>query len=127
MTTQTGAHEGAPLDRPALHTVLLELEGELAAPPREVFSRLIEEIAPADGHTKFGVYPQAQTAVLQGDWWYRGEYRVTPAAGGARVSYVVVNVAQVKHEAGGQVGAKTVEAAPGAFERHLEVIRAGLV
>ncbi|QHC21201.1 hypothetical protein [Streptomyces sp. GS7] len=139
MTDQTGKQtgkqtgnlaqdEGAPLVRPALHTVLLELEREVTAPPADVFEFLAAELAPTDGHTKYAVYADARTAVLQGDWWYRGEYRVTEAAnGGATVSYTVVNVAQVQHEGGNAISKGTLASAPDAFARRLDAIEAALV
>src|SRR5690348_856526 len=100
MSDQTAGAEGAPLTRPNRHTVLLELEREVAADPARVFDLLVAQIAPHDGYTKFAAYPHCLTAVLQGDWWYRGEYQVTAVPAGARVAYTVVNVAQVAHLGG---------------------------
>jgi hypothetical protein len=122
MTDQTASADGAPLTRPELHTVLLELEREVAADPAEVFDLLVPGLAPDDGHTKFGVYPDCLTAVLQGDWWYRGEYRVAAAPAGATVSYTVVNVAQQQHEGGNIISRSTVAAAPDAFARRLDAL-----
>ncbi|MDF3294110.1 hypothetical protein [Streptomyces silvisoli] len=126
MTDQIAGADGAPLARPELHTVLLELERELAADPVKVFHLLVPQLAPNDGHTKFAVYPDCLTAVMQGDWWYRGEYRVTAAPGGARVSYTVVNVAQEQHEGGNLIGESTVAAAPDAFARRIDALEDSL-
>ncbi|MFI1628177.1 hypothetical protein ACH4YO_29155 [Streptomyces noursei] len=126
MTDQVADASGAPLARPELHTVSLELEREVAADPAEVFDLLVPQLAPDDGHTKFAVYPHCLTAVMQGDWWYRGEYRVTDAPRGARVSYTVVNVAQEQHEAGNLISKGTVAAAPDAFARRLDALEESL-
>lgn len=117
---------GAPLERPARHTVLLELEREVAADPARVFPLLVRRIAPADGHTRFAVYPDRLTAVMQGGWWYRGEYRVTPAPAGAKVSYTVVNVAPQLHRGGVLVSRGVVARSPGAFARHLDAVEESL-
>ena len=120
------ADGGAPLDRPERHTVLLELEREVAADPARVFPLLVRRITPTDGHTKFAVYPDHFTAVMQGGWWYRGEYRVIPAPGGAKVSYTVVNVAQRLHEGGRLVSKGIVAKSPNTFARHLDAIEDSL-
>ena len=106
--------------------MLLELERDVAADPAEVFDLLVTQLAPSDGHTKFAVYPQCLTAVMQGDWWYRGEYRVTAAPAGARVSYTVVNVAQKQHKGGNLISKSTVAAAPDAFARRLDALEDSL-
>ncbi|MFJ9083238.1 MULTISPECIES: hypothetical protein [unclassified Streptomyces] len=116
----TDGTAGAPLERPARHSVLLELEREVAASPSDVFELLVRRIAPTDGQTHFGVYPDQLSAVLQGDWWYRGEFRVTSVPAGAKVSYAIVNVAQKKRRLGTWIGRKTVAAAPEGFARHLD-------
>lgn len=126
VTDQMIGDTGAPLIRPAPHTVLLELEREVDASPSEVFDLLVPRLAPADGHTKFAVYPDSFTAVMQGDWWYRGEYRVIAVPGGARVSYTVVNKAREQHEAGNLISKGTVAAAPDAFARHLDAVEESL-
>lgn len=126
MTDQLTGDAGAPLVRPAPHTVLLALEREVDASPAEVFDLLVPRLAPADGRTKFAVYPDSFTAVMQGDWWYRGEYRVTAVPGGARVSYTVVNVARKQHEAGNLISNGTVATAPGAFAQHLDAVEESL-
>jgi hypothetical protein len=105
---------------------LLQLEREVAVEPAKVFELLVGQLAPSDGHTKFAVYPQYLTAVMQGDWWYRGEYRVTAAPAGARVSYAVVNVAQEQHEGGDLISKSTVTAAPNVFARRLDALEESL-
>ncbi|MEU5427815.1 hypothetical protein AB0H73_19740 [Streptomyces olivoreticuli] len=126
MTDQTAHEKSAPLVRPTPHTVLLELEREIAAPPPEIFGHLVPRITPTDGHTRFAVYPDAFTAVMQGDWWYRGEYRVTATPKGAQVSYTVVNVAREQHETGNVISRSSVAAAPDGFARLLDAIEVSL-
>lgn len=120
------ADAGAPLDRPERHTVLLELEREVAADPARVFPVLVRQIAPTAGYTKFSVYPDHFTAVMQGGWWYRGEYRVSCAPGGAKVSYAVVNVAQQLHRGGTLTSKRVVAKSADTFARHLDAIEDSL-
>lgn len=121
-------HDAAPsLDRPDLHTELGFWECAVAGSPDRVFALLVPEITPADGTTGFAAYPQARTAVLQGGWWYRGEYRVTATDdGGSLITYTIVNVAQKRHRMSSMVARGTVEAAPKAFARHVQAVVAGL-
>jgi hypothetical protein len=120
------ANAGAPLERPGRHTVLLELDRELAADPARIFPLLVRRVTPTDGYTKFSVYPHCFTAIMQGGWWYRGEYRVTPAPGGAKVSYTVVNVAQQLHKGGRLISKGIVARSPDAFAHHLDAIEDSL-
>ncbi|WP_425825447.1 hypothetical protein [Streptomyces fractus] len=126
MTDAAGAFEGAPPERPERHTVLLELKAEVAASPPDVFDHLVRRIAPDDGHTHFAVYRDQLLAVMQGDWWYRGEFRVAPAPEGALVSYAIVNVAQKKRRLGTWIARKTVAEAPESFARHLKQVKEDL-
>jgi hypothetical protein len=74
----------APRDRPAKHTVLRELCRELAASPETVLAAL-----PGTRYDSL--------VVVQGDWWYRGEYRVVAHESGSLLTLTIVNVAQSAH------------------------------
>ena len=74
----------APKERPAKHTVLREFAGTVTAAPETVLAALTG--------TRYD-----SLVVEQGDWWYRAEYRVTPADRGSRVELTIVNVAQSAH------------------------------
>jgi hypothetical protein len=126
MTDEPVNADHAPLERPERHTVLLELERNVEADPARVFPLLVQRIAPTDGHTRFSAYPEYLTAVLQGGWWYRGEYRVTAAPAGAKVSYTVVNVAQALHLGGTLIGRRVVAASPDAFARRVDALEDSL-
>lgn len=109
-----------PLDLPAKHTVLLSFAGHLEADPAAVYAVLAEQLAPGDetgGH--FLADPEDRFIVVQGDWWYRGEYRVLPDEDGSRVEHEILNVAQFAHWAGAWAGRSVVAAAPAAFQRLL--------
>lgn len=120
----------APLDLPAKHTVLRSFAGHLDADPDAVFPVLASLLVPGDeagGH--FLADPGRRLVVVQGDWWYRGEYRVLPddadaadlgAAAGSRIEYEIINVAQRAHWAGALTGRGVVDAAPAAFRRLLD-------
>jgi hypothetical protein len=122
----------APLDLPAKHTVLRSFAGHLDADPGAVFTVLSRLLRPGDeagGH--FLADPGWRLIVVQGDWWYRGEYRVLAedgssdgggAAGGSRIEYEIINVAQRMHWAGAITGRGVVSAAPAAFRRLLDNI-----
>jgi hypothetical protein len=126
MTDEPAGAHGAPLERPERHTVLRELERNVDADPARIFPLLVRRIAPTDGYTRFSVYPEYLTAVLQGGWWYRGEYRVTPTTAGAKVSYTVVNVAQGLHLAGGLISKRVVAASPDTFARRMDALEQSL-
>ncbi|MCU1442505.1 MAG: hypothetical protein JWQ59_655 [Cryobacterium sp.] len=117
----------AELDLPAKRTVLRSFAGHLDAPPDAVYPLLARELAPGDetgGH--FLADPGRRLVVVQGDWWYRGEYRVLPEDGGSRIEHEIYNVAQVAHWAGALTGRSVVRRAAAAFQRVLSDIAAGL-
>jgi len=49
--------------------------------------------APAAYAAGFHISPDLHVVVIQGGWWYRGVTAVQPDGDGARITYVVVNVA----------------------------------
>lgn len=119
----------APLDLPAKHTVLRSFAGHLEAEPDAVFDVLLEKLASGDEN---GEHFLADTAerfiVVQGDWWYRGEYRVMPEedGDGTRLEHEILNVAQIAHWAGALTGRTVIAQAPAAFGRLLTEIDAEL-
>lgn len=92
----------APKERPAKHTVLREFVGTVARPPDAVLAAL-----PGTRH--------GALVVEQGAWWYRAEYRVTPADRGSRVELTIVNVAQAAHWAAPIAGRNELRWAERAF------------
>ena len=119
----------APLDLPAKHTVLRSFAGHLEAQPTAVYAVLVEKLAAGDesgGH--FLADPAERFIVVQGDWWYRGEYRVLAEEDGegTRLEHEILNVAQIAHWAGAITGRSVVAGAPAAFGRLLTEIDAEL-
>jgi len=119
----------APLDLPAKHTVLRSFAGHLEADPDTVYAVLVEKLAAGDengGH--FLADPTERFIVVQGDWWYRGEYRVMAEEDGegTRLEHEILNVAQIAHWAGAITGRSVVAGAPAAFGRLLTEIDAEL-
>lgn len=72
---------------------LAEAAGVVARPPEEVFERLRRLLAGSEYPMRMDVDRERGFLAVQGGWWYRGEYRVTPDPGGARVEHRVVNAA----------------------------------
>lgn len=107
--------------RPSRHTVLRSFAGHLEKPPAEVFPALLANLAvPGGGETRHLVADQADLfAVVQGGWWYRGEYRVRAADDGPQagsvVEYEIVNVAPTLHWVGPLAGRRTIRSAPADF------------
>ncbi|AXB49153.1 hypothetical protein [Amycolatopsis albispora] len=64
---------------------MVEVAGVVEAPPE----RVLAAVARDTGWRRDG-----DTVWAQGGWWYRGEYLVSPAAGGSRVVHRVFNVAR---------------------------------
>lgn len=100
----------APKERPAKHTVLREFVGTANAPPERVLAAL-----PGTRH--------GSLVVEQGEWWYRAEYRVSPADGGSRVELTIVNVAQSAHWAAPITGRNELRWAEREFMELLRSIR----
>ena len=113
---------------PKRHTVLRSFAGHLEAPPETVFVRLLAALmpAPSEGAAAIGRHFRADPAerliVVQGDWWYRGEYRVLAEDEGSLVQYEIVNVAQAFHAAGALTARSTLRAAPRAFQDLLTTV-----
>ena len=66
-------------DLPAKHTVLRSFAGHLDASPDDVYPLLVARLIPGDeagGHMLTD--PDARLVIVEGDWWYRAEYRVRP-------------------------------------------------
>ncbi|MEB0306076.1 hypothetical protein QN345_12250 [Cryobacterium sp. 10I1] len=107
---------------PPRHTVLRSFAGHLEAPPETVFGRLLAALmpAPSEGvatiNRHFRADPAERLIVVQGDWWYRGEYRVLAEEEGSLVQYEIINVAQAFHAAGALTARSELRAAPRAFQ-----------
>jgi len=117
----------APRRRPERHTVLHTLVAPIAAHPPALFKALVERLRPAtDPSTAFLADPGELLVVVQGTWWYRAEYRVRAADGGARLEHVVVNVAQRGGRAALLAGRRVTAGAPLAFHELVRALRAEL-
>ncbi len=110
------------LERPQRSTVVRSFAGHLEAAPDAAFRALAEHFAPIVGaagssDTGWALIDEAsRTIVVQGSWWYRGEYRVLPEPSGALVEHEIVNVAPRWHRAGPLAGRRVIREAPGAFQ-----------
>ena len=88
----TVRHTDQPL-RAAWEKVLAETP-YLSAEDRDVALRETRlERAPAAYKAGFHISPDLHVVIIQGGWWYRGVTAVQPDADGARITYVVVNIA----------------------------------
>ena len=72
-----------------MRDVLVEVSAEVPVPPDVVLARVI---AVMPGATE--IDRERRLVALQGGWWYRGEYLVTPTATGSTVTHRVRNVAE---------------------------------
>jgi hypothetical protein len=108
---------GAPLERPAQHTPLRSFAGTVPAAADRVFAELERRVRPGrpEGGS-FSVDPVRRLVVVQGGWWYRGEWRVLAEGAGSRVEYEIVNVAPTAHWAGPVAGRAVLRGAPAAFD-----------
>lgn len=119
-------------DLPAKHTVLRSFAGHLDASPDDVYAFLVARLIPGDeagGHMLTD--PDARLVIVEGDWWYRAEYRVRPerepesesesshSRSGSVVEFEIINVAQTAHWAGALTARSVVRNAPAAFGRLL--------
>ena len=104
-------------ERPQKHTELRAFAGVVSGAPDAVFASLRARLEGGHGH--FAADPATRRIVQQGDWWYRGEYRVLPDDAGSRVEYEIVNVAQTAHLLAPLTGRDVLRASPAAFAQLL--------
>lgn len=109
----------ASLERPANNTPLLALAGIIHADADTTYEALAELVAPTEGQASYVRDDATRTLVLQGGWWYRGEYRVLPDEDGARVEHELVNVARTAHWAGPITGRSVIADTPALFQQLL--------
>ena len=110
----------ASLERPAKNTPLLALAGVVHADADTTYFALADLVTPHEGQaSSFVRDDEARTLVLEGGWWYRGEYRVFPHEEGARVEHELVNVARTAHWAGPITGRSVIADTPALFQQLL--------
>jgi hypothetical protein len=119
--------KSAQHDRPAKSTVLRSYAGEIHANPADVYAAIKRRLTPpAPDVTGFTADDAHHLLIVQGGWWYRGEYRVLPSPGGSRIEHELVNVAQVAHWAGPIAGRKSIVQSAHVFGRLLTELAADL-
>jgi hypothetical protein len=104
-------------ERPPKHTELRAYAGTVTGAPDETFARL--RVRLEGGQGQFAADPATRRIVQQGDWWYRGEYRVLPEGTGSRVEYEIVNVAQTAHVLAPLTGREVLRASAATFAQLL--------
>jgi hypothetical protein len=106
----------APRERPSLATVLGEYSAFISDDADVVFDALARRVKNASPPASSILIDKAQRlVVLQGEWWYRGEWRVTVEAAGSDVDYSIINVARRAHWAGRLTARSVLKQAPGEF------------
>jgi len=114
----------APRRRPQRHTVVGSYRAHLRARPAVVFDALDARMRPAEGSDiLYTADPTAFFIVMQGGWWYRGEYRVVPDETGSNVEHVIVNVAGRSRGLSRLVSRRTLASAPADFEALIAWLR----
>jgi hypothetical protein len=76
-------------------------------------AKVLRELA---GDLPGAASPATARLVVQGGYWYRGEYAVEPTAGGSRVRLTIVNVAPGWKPLGALTGRSVLRASPSAFD-----------
>ncbi|WP_291056937.1 hypothetical protein [Herbiconiux sp.] len=110
------------LQRPERHTVLRSFAGHLGGDPDAAFRGLVEQLGDRTPAESLLVDEAARTAIVQGEWWYRGEYTVREDDEGVLVEYEIVNVAPTLHWAGPIAGRSAIRDAPRTFQALLTAI-----
>ncbi len=67
--------------------------------------------------------PAAFLIITQGDWWYRGEYRLVPDETGSNLEYTILNVAQRARILSHIAARHVLAAAPTGFETLVRGLR----
>jgi hypothetical protein len=107
----------APRRRPQGYVVVGSFRAHLRARPAVVFDALDARLRPAeDSDILYTADPAAFFIVVQGAWWYRGEYRVVPDETGSNVEHTIVNVASRARVVSRIVSRRTLASAPAEFE-----------
>lgn len=113
----------AAMDRPPRHTLLRSFAGQIEADADAVYHCLLRLLEPTDQPAIiFATRPEERLIVVQGGWWYRGEWRVLPQEENSRIEYELVNVAQRAHWAGPVAGRSVIAGAPASFQALLSDI-----
>ncbi|MFB2598236.1 hypothetical protein ACEXQE_10620 [Herbiconiux sp. P17] len=114
------------LHRPEKHTVLRSFAGHLEAAPDAVFRGLVKRFGGLSGGDEGQslVDEASLTVIVQGNWWYRGEYRARPEGTGTLLEYEIVNVAPTAHWAGPIAGRAVIRSAPADFHALLTELEA---
>jgi hypothetical protein len=112
------------LHRPEKHTVVRSFAGHLEAAPDAVFRGLVRRFGHLtggdEGHSL--VDEASLTVIVQGAWWYRGEYRARPEGTGTLLEHEIVNIAPTWHWAGPIAGRGEIRDAPAGFQALLTVL-----
>jgi hypothetical protein len=114
----------APRRRPEKHEVLRSFRGHLRARPPAVFAALDRRLDPGEGASgHYAADAAAFLVIVQGDWWYRGEYRAVPDEAGSNLEHVILNVAQRAPLLSRITARRVLSAAPGEFQTLLKDLR----
>jgi hypothetical protein len=114
----------ASLERPAGAAVLRELHGVVDLAPDRAYAELAARLDP-HGESAFLTDDARRLIVLQGGYWYRGEYRIDADGHGSVVHYTIVNVAPGSKLLGALTGRGAVRAAPAEFAGLLRSLAPG--
>lgn len=113
--------------RPQHATVLHSFRSHVRARPRAVFDAIARRFDPGkDAQSFFTADSAAGLVIVQGGWWYRGEYRVIPDDLGSRVEHVLLNIADSGRRLTRSADRRLIEAAPADFGRLMTSLRAEL-
>jgi len=106
----------APRERPPIATVLGEYSAFISDDADAVFAALARRVRElSEGASMVLVDASERLLVVQGEWWFRGEWRVSVEAAGSDLDYVIVNVAQRAHWAGRLTARSVLRRAPAEF------------
>jgi hypothetical protein len=117
----------APRKRPDNYSVLLTLRGHVKARPKAAYEAIDASLqARGDSRGGYLAEPSAFLIIVQGGWWYRGEYRVVPDATGSHIEHTILNVAQRARALSGGPARSALKAAPDEFAKLMKQLRAEL-
>lgn len=104
--------------------MLRSFAGHVRARPAAVFAAIDSRMRPADdAESGYLADPAAFLVVMQGGWWYRGEYRVVPDEAGSNVEHAIVDVAQRARGLSKITARRVLAAAPAEFDALVKALR----
>jgi hypothetical protein len=111
-------------ERPPVATLVRSFADFVSADEDVVFEALVKRLSSDVSEASFSlVDPQGRLIVVQGNWWLRGEWRVSRDPAGSDIEYDIVNAAARGRWFGRMTGGRALKDASRQFTEIIESVR----